>query len=361
MTSDSGNNRGEKFYSELAEAIIDTFGNVFPTDFSDSYKRDSIIEVTPVWKSKGLTSAHVAVALKAQLRASFTSNQSSPDDVSRLTDAVMKIADMHKEKMIENDPLPKLSFDISERMGEKGLTGLCTDLIPTSEALGKLEKAARREHRKGNKYPGSAEGESLTVNRPHWSRTPKSTGVGDSFGETVKNAESVNRSQESKDRVGYLSYGNFLGHLLDWGVKMILLGTFTTVDLLSYVGILTIISEQHGGVRTVFNYDFVNRQLMSKAAQQGLSDLSKYMCEIDYDRVRRAKMDAEKEVASGSLANKSLKSPAKGWDSAKGPRRRSNITDDDIYGTDKKYQKMENGKKTDAFNQKGRGRWNSRM
>ena len=117
-----------------------------------------------------------------------------------------------------------LSFDISDRVRQVGLEGFPKDDLPTEESLIKLEEAGKRATDKGRKYIGSSEGEDLQMNfRPAWTRTPQlDVIVGEgSFEEKMKSALNARKARSEQQKVDFLGFANFQGHVLDWGLKMV--------------------------------------------------------------------------------------------------------------------------------------------
>ncbi len=84
-------------------------------------------------------------------------------------------------------------------------------------------------------------------------------------------------------KVDYMGFANFMAHLLDWGLKLIVAETLTPVDFLAYQYQVIKVSEafirarrgggkpgsacavgaawqEHGGIRTAFEYDLRMRR-----------------------------------------------------------------------------------------------------
>ena len=128
-----------------------------------------------------------------------------------------------------------MSYDLKARVKEVGLSGLPD--LPTEDAMIRLESASKAAHAQGRQYVGSAEGEDLQVKfRPSWTRTPKlDVLVGDgSLEEKIRGALDARKHTSQQDRVDYLSYANFQGHVLDWGVKMVVTKVLDPVHLIGY-------------------------------------------------------------------------------------------------------------------------------
>ena len=108
-----------------------------------------------------------------------------------------------------------------------GLAGLAKDAVPSEESLLQLEKMplhkAARE--KGRARVGSTEGEDLQLHvRPIWSRIPKldaPIGSG-TLEEKMRSALEARKHRTQTEKITFLGLANFLGHVQDWGFKMIM-------------------------------------------------------------------------------------------------------------------------------------------
>ena len=88
----------------------------------------------------------------------------------------------------------------------------------------RLESSAKAAHAQGRQYVGSPDGEDLQANfRPTWTRTPSlDVIVGDgTFEEKVRGALDARKTRSQQDKVDFTSFANFMGHVLDWGVKIV--------------------------------------------------------------------------------------------------------------------------------------------
>ena len=142
--------------------------------------------------------------------------------------------------------------------------------------------------------------------RPTWSRTPKiDVFVGDgSMEDKMKAVFDVKRARSAEDRVGFTSFPNFLGHVLDWGTKMIIMKVFTTSDLLAYVMNLTRISEEEGGVRVAYQYDMLVRQRMAQALERGeTEEVHGFLLCVNKDDISDAKSKLERRTQETARAS----------------------------------------------------------
>ena len=218
-----------------------------------------------------------------------------------------------------------MSYDLKTRLDEVGLANLANELLPSEETLISLEKKGKNAREKGRPYVGSSDGEDLMSNfRPVWSRTPKvDVFVGEgSFEDKVKSVLEAKRARSAEDRMGFTGFSNFLGHVTDWGTKMIITKVFSNFELLSYIMNLTRISEDLGGVRVAYQYDIVLRQRMAQALERGdVSDVKQFLVSVNKNILSDAKEKLNKRVQEVSRATtkgggKSGKSVPKGGKTA---------------------------------------------
>ena len=87
----------------------------------------------------------------------------------------------------------------------------------------------------------------------------------------------------------YPGYATFQGHLLDWGVKLILMKTATPVEVLGYTLLLAKMAEEQGGVRTAYQYDVLARTAMAKDLEAGDPQWNRYFCKVDRELLGEAK------------------------------------------------------------------------
>ena len=156
--------------------------------------------------------------------------------------------------------------------------------------------------------------------RPSWTRTPKlDVLVGNgSLEEKIRDALDARKQRSQQDRVDYLSYANFQGHVLDWGVKMVIPKVMDPVHLIGYQLVLTRVAEECGGARTAYYYDLLLRQKLAKELENGAASVHGFLLNLDRDILGDAKAKVESSAKlAGRLSGKgghSLQSspPAKG-------------------------------------------------
>jgi hypothetical protein len=123
------------------------------------------------------------------------------------------------------------------------------------------------------------------------------------------------------EKADYIGFATFMGHLHEWGFKVILTKACSTADFLAYARSIILIAEEHGGVRTAYQYDVLQRRAMARALERDEVDLTPYFTKIDRDVLKDAKDKVEKhfaEIARASApkgqAKGQPKGPQKGFD-----------------------------------------------
>ena len=307
------------FYAIVARTLAEVMGSAQPADYAEPHMRSLIVDGIKVgaapfdkesevvtWRSVKVQPAHVALALRVQAKAVA---QHAPPSASAIPggDALAQVMQQYVQtQQAELDKGRKkdtLSYDLKARVKEVGLSGLPD--LPTEDAMIRLESASKAAHAQGRQYVGSAEGEDLQVNfRPSWTRTPKlDVLVGDgSLEEKIRGALDARKQRSQQDRVDYLSYANFQGHVLDWGVKMVVTKVLDPVHLIGYQLVLTRVAEECGGARTAYYYDLLLRQKLAKELENGAASVHGFL--MNLDRVilgdAKAKVESSAKVAGRS-------------------------------------------------------------
>lgn len=200
-----------------------------------------------------------------------------------------------------------LPYKLSDRMKEMGLATLPEEAKPTEEALLRVEALAKVARNEGRKWIGSAEGEDLQVNfRPSWTRTPSLDAFagGGSIDEKARDAQAAKKQRALHEKVDFLSFANFTGHLLDWGLKMIVTKTLSPVDIISYQLVLCRIAEEYGGVRAAYYYDLLLRQKLAKALQNAPDvDVAAFLNKVDHDTLKDAQAKYESKAKEAGRDN----------------------------------------------------------
>ena len=288
------------FYATVARTLAEIMGSAQPADYAEPHMRSLI-----VWRSVRIQPAHVTLALRVQARAV---EQYAPPSSSAIPggDALAQV--MQQYVQTQQAELEKgrkkgtLSYDLQTRVKEVGLSGLPD--LPSEDAMIRLESASKAAQAQGRQYVGSAEGEDLQVNfRPSWTRTPKlDVVVGNgSLEDKIRDALDARKQRSQQDRVDYLSYANFQGHVLDWGVKMVITKVMDPVHLIGYQLVLTRVAEECGGARTAYYYDLLLRQKLAKELENGAASVHGFLLHLDRDILGDAK---EKVESSARIAGR---------------------------------------------------------
>ena len=307
------------FYAIVARALAEAMGTTQPADYAESHMRDMIVSTLKVgatpfqnegehefWSAARILPAHVSLALRVQKRAAGVSLKVTDADSRAAlpgSDALAHVMQQYvasQQAVLDKErKRGTLTYDLKARVSELGLEKLPD--IPSEEAMLRLEASSKAAHAQGRHYIGSAEGEDLHAHfRPAWSRTPKlDVIVGEgSLEEKIRSAIDARKSRTMQEKVDFVGYANFQGHVLDWGLKMILTKVFTPVDLLGYQCVLARVAEEHGGVRTAYYYDLLLRLAVAKALEKDNADVQEMLCKLDRDVLTDAKSKVDKQVKS---------------------------------------------------------------
>ncbi|CAK0893167.1 unnamed protein product [Prorocentrum cordatum] len=313
------------FYASTARVLADVAGSVEPADICDAHMRQVIISGMAVntkpfpdesegvqWKAFVVKPAHVNLALRVQSKAQQSSAASAPGPSSQAdqtAQAIAKWAEVQNAKAEKEAKRGTLSFNLEARVTEVGLQciqKLSPELLPTEESLLRMENlaSAKVARDKSRKWVGSSEGEDLIVNfRPGFSKTPKLDlllGSG-SLDDKARDAREAKRARTAEERTGFLGFANFMGHLHDWGLKMVLSKVITPVQFWAYELQLVKMSEEQGGGRVVFYYDMLLRQKLAHALELGQNDqIEALLCKLDRDVLQDAKHQVSKRAEEAS-------------------------------------------------------------
>ncbi|CAK0803235.1 unnamed protein product, partial [Prorocentrum cordatum] len=265
------------------------------------------------WKDFVVKPAHVNLALRAQPKAQQSSAASAPGPSSQAdqtAQAVAKWAEVQNAKAEKEAKRGTLSFNLEARVTEVGLQciqKLSPELLPTEESLLRMENlaSAKVARDKSRKWVGSSEGEDLIVNfRPGFSNTPKldlllgSGSLDDRAGE----AREAKRARTAEERTGFLGFANFMGHLHDWGLKMVLSKVITPVQFWAYELQLVKMSEK-----------------LARALELGQNDqIEALLCKLDRDALQDAKHQVSKRAEEASRVT--AKQPAGAGGNAGAPK-----------------------------------------
>ncbi|CAK0836628.1 unnamed protein product [Prorocentrum cordatum] len=313
-----------RFYTGVARLLADTVHSTQPEDFADEYVREVIktgfrpgdlpfaSEGNPEsWKAFKVTPAMVACALRVQAacaggtaqaqRAGGSSGAGDSDDgfkeaVKEFVKAQTEQATKHVKK--------GLSFSLAERTTEVGLGLFPKQGLPSEELLAKWETAGKAAADRGRLYVGCFDGDDYqAVHRPFWSRSPKIDAIAGhgSLEDKLKETLEMKKSRSVDEKMQYPSFATFLGHVLTWGLKLVLMRTCSQTHLLSFVYLLTRVAEEHGGAFTAYHYDLLVRKAMAQKLEHEEGDVLHFFLKLDQDLLSEAK---GKAVAGASKAAK---------------------------------------------------------
>ncbi|CAK0877036.1 unnamed protein product [Prorocentrum cordatum] len=308
------------YYVSVARLLAETIGSTSLSDFEGPHVREMIkaaivvndlpcaAEQDPAWKAWKVSPAQVVFALKVQTKRAQAAPpaRSAPEagagssDVAGMAEAVKQLAELQTQALQKGKP-KGLSFKLQDKIVE--------------EILAKFEAGAKIANDKGRAWIGSAEGEDLRDHhRPAWSRTPLvDAGAGDgSHEDRARQSAAAKRGSAWIDKIDYVSFATFMGHLHEWGFKVILTKARSMADFFSYVHSMIRIAEENGGVRAAFQYDVLQRRAMAEALERDETDLSRYLTRIDVDLLRTAKDKLEKRFAELARASGAPKGQSKG-------------------------------------------------
>ncbi|CAK0823078.1 unnamed protein product [Prorocentrum cordatum] len=296
-----------RFYTGTARAMAEVVQGVQMEVYADDFIRDFlktglVLHDKPFassspegWKEYVLTPAMLSLALRAQGRFQSKMKMASDSDaagVSVFANAMQQFVQATSHTAAAGSAKKGLSFDLAKRIQEMGLAHFPSDGLPSEETLAKFEHAGKVAAEKQRKWIGSADGECLqTHHRPEWSRTPvvAAPPTGSSIEEKLKHVLDDKKARADELKLDYQSYATFMGHVFQWGMKCVLMKACSSTELLAYLFNLTHIAEEHGGVRTAYQYDILQRKAMARSLERGEDRLSHYFNVLDEDMARKAK------------------------------------------------------------------------
>ena len=288
------------YYGCLARHVGESFGSICIDDYVIEGTATELQELVKLgarpyaeeenepWKSFVVSGAQRGLVLRfvkkvQQEESTEASPPSMPSVTEELTATMQKYITAQERQLDRESKKHVLSFDVDDRLREVGLQNLANAARPTEEGMLKVESSAKVAKNQGRAWLGSTDGEDLQTNfRPSWTRTPKiDMSVGqDNLEDRMRSVFHARRERTMTDKISYLGFATFQGHVLDWGIKMVTMKVFSSVDLLSYIYILTQVSEEFGGSKMAFQYDILIRQEMAKTLERK-GDITKYFTELN--------------------------------------------------------------------------------
>ena len=303
------------FYAIVARTLAEVMGSDQPADYAEPHMRSLIgdgIKVGAVpfeKKSEDVTGrsvkvqpAHATLPLRVQAKAAA---QHAPPSASAilgdnaLAQAMQQYVQTQQTELDKGRKKGTLSYDLKARFRKVGLSGLPD--FPTADAMIRLKSASMAAHAQGRQYVSSAEARSPSEFRPSWTRTPAiDVLVGNgSLEENIHGALDARKQRSQQDRVDYLSYANFQGHVLDWGVKMVVTKVLDPVHLIGYQLILSRVAEEFGGASTAYYYDLLLRQKLAKELENGAVSVHGFLMHLNRDILDDAKANVESSAKCG--------------------------------------------------------------
>ena len=308
-----------RFYTGVGRLLADVVCSTQPEDFADEYVRGVIkenfkngnlpftSEDNPgSWRTLKITPAMVVFALRVQGNcsekagvASLTggpAGSSGRDDSFK--DAVREFITAQTEQAKSNVK-KGLSFNLADRRDQVGLGIFPKQGLPSEELLAKWEAAAKPATDRGRLYVGSSDGDDYqAIHRPFWSRSPKIDAVAGhgSLEDRLKETLEMKKARSFEEKAHYPAFATFLGHVLTWGIKLVLMKTCTQTHLLSYIFLLTRVAEEHGGAFTAYHYDLLARKAMAQKLEHEEGDVLHFFLKLDQDLLK----EAREKAAAGS-------------------------------------------------------------
>ena len=71
-------------------------------------------------------------------------------------------------------------------------------------------------------------------------------------------------------------------------------------DAYSYIGLILVVAEAHGGHKTAWWYDYHTRLELARDCAKGLQDTTEYFNRLSIERLRAAKMAAGKAISDAA-------------------------------------------------------------
>ena len=149
-------------------------------------------------------------------------------------------------------------------------------------------------------FAGDENGEDLGTHFfPNWCKQPASAipGVGHTYDEKSANAAEARKGKSQESRLGWQSFSKFMANIHCWGTAMCTLKVCTPIELFSYIGVLLLVSEAHGGAKVSWWYDSYTRRDLARACARGAKDVSGFFQNLCVERLRLSKMANERAMS----------------------------------------------------------------
>ncbi|CAK0899346.1 unnamed protein product [Prorocentrum cordatum] len=297
------------YYVSVARLLAETIGSTSLSDFEDPHMREMIkaaivvndlpyaAEQDPAWKAWKVSPAQVVFALKVQTKCAQAAPpaRSAPEagagssDVAGMAEAVKQLAELQTQALQKGKP-KGLSFKLQDRIVEVGLQNFDKGTLPSEEILAKFEAGAKIANDKGR--------------------------------DRVRQSAAAKRGSAWIDKIDYVSFATFMGHLHEWGFKVILAKACSMADFFSYVHIMIRIAEENGGVRYLTRIDVDLLRTAKDKVDKRFAELARASGAPKGQSKGQPKGASKSYGDGGSHASSSASSGGKGGKSAKGDSRR---------------------------------------
>ncbi|CAK0857173.1 unnamed protein product [Prorocentrum cordatum] len=253
------------YYVAVSRLLAEAVGSISLSDFEGPHMRDMI---------KGSTAINDVPYASEPAKCAQAALPAAAESMTGMAEAAKQFAELQSQALQKGKP-KGLSFKLQDRLVETGLQDFARGSLPSEEVLAKFEASGKIAHDKGRHWVGPAEDEDLREHhRPQWSRTPVVDAIiGDgSYEDRVKQSAAAKRSGAWVDKIDYISFATFTGHLNEWGFKLILTKACKMSDFFAYSNNIIRIAEGLGSVRTAFQYDVLQRKAMAQIDRSILKD-----------------------------------------------------------------------------------------
>ena len=289
------------WYLSVGRLLAETMGASSPLDLAGTVMRDMITAAikpgespydkegeSQLFKDWKVQPSQVAFALRAQGKCS-TLEPVAPTAEATLATTMKQYLEAQVET--QKRSAKALSFKLSDRLTELNMDDFPKEGLPSEENLAVFEAASRVAKEKGRLYVGSADGEDLQRSfRPAWSRIPNvEVPIGEGSVQDRQRQMAELKRARAASEIDYPSFASFQAHLLDWGLKLILMKTATPLEVLGYTLLIAKVAEEHGGARTAYQYDILARKAMARALESGDPGWKVYFAKVDRDLAKEAR------------------------------------------------------------------------
>ena len=315
VDADPKNLHDVMFYAIVARTLAEVLESAQPADFAEPHMRsltgDGIkVGAAPfekksedvTWRSVKVEPAYATLALRVQAKAVVKHAPPSASAVpggDALAQVMQQYVQINKWSWTEVARKVRCHTTWKHVSGKVALSGLPD--FPTEDVMILLKSASMAAHAQGRQCVSSAEARSPSEFKPSWTHTPTiDVLVNDgSLEEKIRGALDARKQRSQQDRVDFLSYANFQGHVLHWDVKMVVTKILDLVHLIGYQLILSRVADEIGGARTAYYYNLLLRQKLAKELEHGSASVHGFLIHLDRDILGVAKAKIESSATCG--------------------------------------------------------------